>query len=387
MAKGNCKQCGAVTETRGKTLVKHFCNSVCNQKYKREEKRQEELKRLGDRRCTVCDADINHTKLGTRFCSKRCTQSKPKEHKFCKHCNSDMGLVNSTTVFCSRKCQQSFNNEKKKVVQKEKRCLECKEMFMPEVRTKQFCSKSCRDKFHYKNRLRSGNKREDRTCEAPDCTVTFNIPKGGRKKTCSDECRKIVNTIKQRERVRPTINIDRICVQCNTPFIAHNIKTVTCSYSCNGKLGAKKRGHTLKEDRAVIPKPKKTTTKKKLVVKTIKEKVTVKSKPKVVPQPKKIEVPMFKAESMPKVTPKESLSMVIVRRTKQKTQMTSKAVDLQQEWLKKNKATVIEPTDYKYKAYQGNIEPTNTLTEYGKFTGMKGNVESLDDSRRDVGID
>ena len=58
MAKGNCKQCGAVTETRGKTLVKHFCNSVCNQKYKREEKRQEELKRLGDRRCTVCNADI-----------------------------------------------------------------------------------------------------------------------------------------------------------------------------------------------------------------------------------------------------------------------------------------------------------------------------------------
>jgi hypothetical protein len=44
MAKGNCKQCGAVTETRGETLVKHFCNSVCNQKYKREERRQEELK-------------------------------------------------------------------------------------------------------------------------------------------------------------------------------------------------------------------------------------------------------------------------------------------------------------------------------------------------------
>jgi hypothetical protein len=79
--------------------------------------------------------------------------------------------------------------------------------------------------------------------------------------------------------------------------------------------------------------------------------------------------------------------MVIVRRTKQKTQMTSKAIDLQQEWLKKNKATIIEPTDYKYKAYQGDIEPTNTLTEYGKFTGMKGNTESLDDSRRDVGID
>ena len=44
MAKGNCKQCGAVTETRGKTLVKHFCNSVCNQKIKEKRKDKKNLK-------------------------------------------------------------------------------------------------------------------------------------------------------------------------------------------------------------------------------------------------------------------------------------------------------------------------------------------------------
>ena len=38
---------------------------------------------------------------------------------------------------------------------------------------------------------------------------------------------------------------------------------------------------------------------------------------------------------------------------------------MQDEWLKKNKATVVEYVPYKYEAYKGTIEPTNVLTQEG----------------------
>jgi len=320
-----CEDCGTEFIAKRNHERARWCSPECSRKNKNKKRQDEAKKEKAKRTCIVCGTSLAHKRLQSKCCSANCRNKLSRKNQItegrkCKQCGVNIDHLSITARYCSDSCRTSWNNQnarsRNKLPTKTIPCKCCGKEF--ETSSAEYCSQKCRN-------IKVGEWRE-----CPECKNKYLTTKGGKRVCCSQECTRL-NRLKKR-------NYRKYCIEVGIEVPEKPEKAKT------KRIGTKTR-------------VKKKTVPMAQQIANVKE---------ALESYEPVEVPMFKSEPEPKQVAGNKLKNKIANFGKKRGfTEPDRMKAMQDEWLKKNKATVVEYVPYKYEAYKGTIEPTNVLTQEG----------------------
>lgn len=174
--------------------------------------------------------------------------------KNCIHCQIEFEPTNNKQQYCTPTCRRKFHNSKSKTATDLViKCLECGIEFFAEAfvaHRKKYCSISCQKKFNYRKKYgrkyisRKSEYKPRETIDLPEtncrqCNKMFKPQYTESRQFCSRECKVNNCADKQRQRRKERREATvKVCPICNTSFSPQkSLKEMYCSNRCQRSVG------------------------------------------------------------------------------------------------------------------------------------------------------
>lgn len=318
-----CEECGNKFKHKHNQDRARYCSKECRQKNKNVARTERKKELRAKETCVVCGSSLANKRLGTKCCSSNCRnklsrKNQPTENRKCKQCNCCIDHMSISARYCCESCRVTWNNQnarsRKKLPVKTIPCKCCGKDFT--TGSAEYCSQQCRN-------MKVG---EYKKCEI--CDTKFLTKAGSQKVTCGEECTRL-----KRLKIR---SYKKYCLEMGI---------------------------------AVPEKPKKAKTKSRNTKPRVKKKDKATAVANVMEALAKTtdEPVVFKSEPEPTRVQGNRLRDKITKFSKRRGFTEPDRVKaMQDEWLKKNKPTVIKHGSSHPTPYEGELLPTHTYSQEGE---------------------